>query len=380
MSKIIIKHASMITGSGDTVEANIEAMTGSFSAARMRLENFPAHKYLKDKRVVKVVGDGDRYGLAAVELLSGAMSAAGDVTRDPYRTGLFVGITAASPFCNQNYFEPMRAAGSDRAFGAAYTMAHPTTLLTGLPNNVLCYGSIILDAKGPNSNYTAAETSGHQALMAAASQVGNGLIDVGVAGGVSSNKNPVFEGMMKLNDLLADGQSPAPGASGTVFADGAVFLSVSRSENPAGATELVNWSRAGGSANVFSEFEASGQIQAGAIRRCLAEAGVSSHDIGAVFVTGSGISLLDANEQAAVASVFGGSDVSVVATSRVTGNLMEAGGLFELPFFAAAVSRGGFPDSVRISGRFDPAEKPFALVLRTSIYGDVTCLLIRQHT
>lgn len=383
MSKIIVKHASMVTGCGESVESNIEALTGKFSPARLRLKNFPAHNYLKDKRTVKVVNDGDRYGLTAVSLLESAMTGSGTAkSSDPYRTGLFTGISPASSFSNENYFEAMQQAGEGNvaAFGTTYIDAHPTTLLTGLPNNVLCYGAIILEAKGPNSNYTAMETSGHLALMAAGSLLKNGLIDIGIAGGVSAHKNKIFENMMRQNEYLAETEGAFPGSNGTAIADGAVFLMIEAAEDDAKGIELVAWTRTTGSANFFSEVETAKFPHAKAIQRCLSQAEISTVDVGCVFLSGTGIPSIDGMEATSVAALFGNSGVTVAATSRVTGNLMEAGGLFELPLFGTACEKGSLPAAITVSGgSIDGRSKPYALILRSSVYGDVSCLLIKWN-
>src|SRR5690606_28742169 len=94
--------------------------------------------------------------------------------------------------------------------------AMPMTLLVGLPNNVLCYGAMIFDAKGPNSNYTSTSTAGHVALINGAKRIGRGQLDVAIAGGFNAHTEPVNGKMYE-----------ALGVS-TKLADGAAFVALER--------------------------------------------------------------------------------------------------------------------------------------------------------
>jgi 3-oxoacyl-[acyl-carrier-protein] synthase II len=403
-NEVVITGVGMVTSKGVGLEANANAMKNPQVVKDQEsysLKNFKPVSYLSDKRMLKAVSEVDAYGLVATEELK-KNSAYVPEQQNPDRVGIYVGASPASVFDNQNYFQPIRetldADGQVvvSEFGKTFVGARPTTLLVGLPNNVLCYAAMIFNAKGPNSNYTNLETSGHLALNRAAQYVALNKLDYAVAGGCTAHTDPCATGALRTANYLktANGEESftinpyQAEQSGTIMADGSVFVSLERRS----AAEKRN-------AEVLATFVACHQASEAtgpgitvnsdeAIVHCiestLKSGGISAADVGVVFTTGYGIAEVDAVEMSAIKKVFTHSqDIALATSAKVWGNLMESGGVGEvgLAKWLLRDENGQIPQSMQLQGlgfaaTWSPS-KPHALILRVSPQGDCSALLIR---
>ncbi len=112
--------------------------------------------------------------------------------------GVFVGASAPSCHDNSNYLDSIekskQADGSfsEQIFGEQCMSSLGTTLLLGLTNNVLCYGAMVLNARGPNSNYMCGEISGHMAIATAVNNIREKRLKCAVAGAYAMNSDEIF--------------------------------------------------------------------------------------------------------------------------------------------------------------------------------------------
>jgi 3-oxoacyl-(acyl-carrier-protein) synthase len=307
--------------------------------------------FFSDKKVIKAIAPRDVLGLVAFE--ESIKSSQIDRTKlSPERIGVFVGASPSLVPDNKNYDESVLASKendgfSTKLFGTHYRNANPTTLLQGLPNNVLCYGSKSLDARGPNSNYTALEMSSHQALNGALRAFRRGRLDMAVVGGYSAYSDPVSVAMYKQRGLLADFEmlegckiSSFANATGTIPAEGAVFLTLEREsqafKRDAKPIAKIRALEIGFEPSVGQKFKVSESTLVSLIRRVLSSAKIGLSDLDFWCLSGFGFSNVSEFEASVVRELLSPerSDTVPILLSLAPymGNLFEASGLLEIEF------------------------------------------------
>lgn len=387
---IVITGLGMLTATGLGLEANLEAFQAPASKNTQedyKVKGFNPAPHLSDRKVVKVVSHRDVLGLVALEecLKNAGISAQ---TVDPDRTGLYVGAPPSSCSDHLNYEEGITAATdssgvlNEKNFGETFRTASPTTLLTGLPNNVLCYGAKTLDARGPNSNYTTLETSSHMAIMGAVRAMNLGRLDCAVAGGYSAHSDRVFASAIKLRGHAT---SEAPIAEGAAFAT-LEQRSVAEKRGAKVMGKILACAAASDAVGPYGQIPES-SVYAELIQSTLSKAGLTADDVEVVMSTGSQIKEVTTVETNAVAKVWKDKKKPVVATTTTRwGNLMEAGGVAEIGFLHQAYSKKEIPASAitamwkdyRSNKDFNPSNK-VAMILRASPYGEYSCLLVQME-
>lgn len=403
---VVFTGIGMITSHGCGIEANLEALENPpmrTAAEDYYVRGFDPAPHLSDRKVVKVVSARDVLGLVAFE---NSVRNAGVKKEaiNPDRTGLYIGAPPSACTDSLNYAEGIEASRNaygdlqEDAFGLHYRSASPTTLLTGLPNNVLCYGSKTLDARGPNSNYTCLETSGHLSIIGAARAMRLGRLDCAIAGGYSAHTDPVHTASVRRRGLL---KNPSTGsfaitpyrsvkeAEGTITAEGAAFVAMELREVAAarGAIPFATLLASGMSSDAkgpFATDRTTGSFPS-LLRRVLNQGGVDASRVGVILLTGSGIAAVDTIELSAVRDLLSQEKIQppLATTAPVWGNLMEAGGVGELGLLKYAFKTGRLPRSTLIgdsdtSAQFN-RDRDVALILRASPWGEYTCLVVRME-
>lgn len=228
MTPVNIKYVSLIFPEIVSQDNFLDMVNGSSVIDRSKssrdLSGFKAAQHVSDRRILKAVSHRDGYGLAAVEQVK-SKSDAWD-NHDPERSGVFVGACPSSVTDNENYIPAVKACVDTSGqyieghFGGQCMRSRPTTLLLGLPNNVLCYASLILDARGPNNNFTAGGVSSLMALASAKRSLTRGRLDRAVAGGYTYDSDPVRQATLKKLNVTKNEDD-------VVFTDCASFAELS---------------------------------------------------------------------------------------------------------------------------------------------------------
>lgn len=400
--ELVITGAGIVTSSGYGDHWPVfRAGEEKTSAAAYSLSNFKAVPYLSDRRMLKAVSSFDAIGLAALEgLLKQMHFSHGLYAKE--RIGLYVGAPPASTFDNEPYVEAMEASRladgqySPSAFGKSCMSSRPVTLLVGLPNNVLCYGAMLLDARGPNSNYTSSALSGQLAVINAAKRVARGQLDLAVCGGFSAHTEPVHASAMRKMGLVRPDSAAAPyaveayaqdaKASGTVLADGGAFVSIERrgAAEARGVRTLAKYLGGSIASDALGpvRFDQEGKALEACIRNALRVSHVEACEVGLILQSATGISALDQAELTALSRVFLGMEQlpALGNTTRMLGNLIEAGGVMELALIAPLYAEGELPTSMRPKadvgfGTKIDAGKPYTLIVRVSPWGEYGCIV-----
>ena len=395
MSSVFITATGVVTQKGVGIDAHRAWWTSeqSVSSGQFQMTGFEPAPYLSDRRLLKAVSNADAIGLVAIEDLKKTFSES--LQEDFSRNGLYVGSPPGSAFDNQFYFESMEAARKDgkssvKEFGATCMQSKPTTLLIGLPNNVLCYGSILLNVKGPNSNYTSTFLSGHIALINAAKRIRRGQVDTAVAGAFSMHSEKVNSSMFeKLGVATLDAEKANAGGM-TPIADGAVFLGLTNVQKQGQKSlEFIDGAVASDGAGPL-KFDRYGHCYEKLINDLLASNSVSTESVGLIFANSSGESQLDACENTVLSRVYANEWVlpALGCSRKVFGNLMEAGGLIELSCINDLYDEGKLPSQIALPEYNNERTsftqtidrtRPYALVLRASPWGEYSAVLVKTN-
>lgn len=349
------------------------------------LREFKAAARFVDRKFLRATSDCDAVALASLATM--LESRGGFPTRyDAERVGLYVGASPASAQGNAPYVEAMLASrggtqgASVRDFGRTCMSARPTTLLVGLPNNVLCYGAMMLEARGPNSNYTVPWLGGFLAILNALRRLRRRSLDLAVAGAYAAYGSDL--GRELYRQLASTHDLPDFSKS---IADGAAFVSLERrsalpQEASGGFTVLLGGGTASDGLGPL-RYDPQGVVFERLIRRVLAELGLGPHDVGLILAGQGGLGPLDALERSVLARVFASVSTAPAAASLfpVLGNLMEARGVVDLGLVSDLFVARDIPEALQVedwSRRIDVTRR-VALIVQVSPWGEYGCLVAR---
>ncbi|MBM4251889.1 MAG: hypothetical protein FJ146_07950 [Deltaproteobacteria bacterium] len=370
------------------------------------LAGFKAMPLMRDKRHLKSISHSDSVGMAGVSvLLDDAKLNIGDYPAA--RIGVYVGSPSPCASDNDAYREAIIAShkgdGSyDLAtFARLSHEARPVTLLTGLTNNVLCYTSLLMDARGPNSSYMASAVAGQLAVINAMQRLKRGKIDLAIAGGFAFPTDPIYLAMLTKHGLTQRGVPNKnyetvpfgldPETIGMVLADGAAFVAIERREQARCRGASVLATLVGGAVTSDGlgpkHFHSDGRSILRLLHKVVEQAGISPADVGLVVSGAAGITDLDLAELNALQQFFAGvtEAPALAVPSKLWGNLLEAGGLMEIGFLNEIYQAGAVPASLsvavpgsRFGAKIDQT-KPYVLLLRTSAWGEYSCIVVKRE-
>lgn len=348
-----------------------------------------AARQLKDRRLLKAISPIDALGLVALEDLKSHLKFSAGCY-EPERVGMYAGAVPSTFTAHEPYLPAIQLVQDEHgevdvaAFGSSLERSRPTTLLASLINNVLCYGSIMFDARGPNSNYTSICLAAHHALINGAKRVQRGQLAMAIVGAYTSRAHPSDRGALAQHGLVR-GQLAQGDNDGLIMNDQAVFLAL-EAEAAEGRRPFAKYLggaiRSDGRTALARDLEGKGLYLA--IEAALASAGVTAHEIGAVFACQSGLKAVDAVEISVLQACFAEVPKRPVLLSSfaVMGSGMEAGGLAEMALWPLLRRHGEVPRGLRLAtGDFGweqnlQGAKPLALVVRTSPFGEYSAVVI----
>ncbi|MFQ5893534.1 MAG: beta-ketoacyl-[acyl-carrier-protein] synthase family protein [Nitrospinota bacterium] len=301
--------------------------------------DFNPRQYI-DRKSIKLMRRSVQFGVTATTLAwEDASLAVGEV--DPVRVGVYIGAGGGKMTDTEDFFPAVaETLGPDgqvdiKAFGEiGLEKINPLWLLTVLPNNVLSFTSIALNAQGPNMNIVNAGVSGGQSVGEAAKSIETGRCIVAIAGAYDS----LIHGKEMLDywrlGLLALSNDD-PHRRGTVAAEGAgaIILEEWEHARARGARiygELVGYGCATADAGLI-ELRSDGAEVAQAIREALADAGRQPEDVGYINAHGNATVASDATEAAGIKRALGShaARVPVSSTKSMMGHTMAASGTIE---------------------------------------------------
>jgi 3-oxoacyl-[acyl-carrier-protein] synthase II len=317
--------------------------------------------------------DARRYGRFAQFALSASLEAYGDSgleairnTLDPERIG--VNISAG-----MGGLPEIEAVHND-FLAKGYKRITPFFILQSIINIPAGQLSILLNLKGPNIANVSACTSSAHALGESARMIERGDADIMIAGGAEATISQLgiggFAAMKALstrNDAPEAASRPFDtGRDGFVMGEGAATLVLEEYEHAKkrGAkiyAELVGYGLSGDAYHLTSPAEG-GEGGYRAMKKALADAGISKESIGYVNAHGTSTPAGDVEEARAVRRLFENAPkhLQVSSTKSMTGHLLGAAGALEALFSILAVKEGIIPPTRNLES-LDPGCKELGL-------------------
>ena len=243
----------------------------------------------------------------------------------------------------------------------AQTGVRPLFFLGGLQAASLFYISDAYKLRGPNTYFAGTAESGANAIGRGYRAILRGEADRALAGGFDNpvswwnmSRMDTIGIMTARNELGAGACQPFDrDRDGTVMGEGGAFFLLEDMElaEERGAkvyAEVVGFGSGIDTGSVITP-EIDGQGLALAVEAALSEAGSSAGDVGYVAAHGSGTSLGDSSEAAALRTVFG--EEGATPASRVkpaTGHLCAGAGALNAAVAALAVHHGAMPPTLNL--------------------------------
>ncbi len=313
------------------------------------VKDFNPRNYL-DRKALKLMLRSVQFGVACAQMAWEDSGLEVDQV-DPTRVGVYIGAGGGKMTDTEDFFPAVAETLTDggsvdlRAFGEkGLERINPLWLLTVLPNNVLSFTSIAVNAQGPNMNIVNAGVSGAQTIGEAAKAIATGRCLVSIAGSYDS----LIHGKEMLDywrlGLLAiqDDEPPERVCKpfdaqrrGTVAAEGAGTLVLeewehARSRGARIYGEVVGYG-CGTATTGLIDLRPDGAEVAHAIQTALADADRPAEAVGYINAHGNATQASDATEAAGIRRALGGhaGHVAVSSTKSLMGHTMAASGSIE---------------------------------------------------
>jgi 3-oxoacyl-[acyl-carrier-protein] synthase II len=220
--------------------------------------------------------------------------------------------------------------------------------------------AIFTKAKGPNLVVTSACASGLHAIGYAFTEILMGRCLRAMTGGAEATITPMgISGFTALKALSLHNDFPEKASrpfdrnrSGFIMGEGAgiLFLEALESAQERGApiyAEVVGFGASDDAFHITAP-EESGDGMARAMRRALADAGVSPDEVDHINAHGTSTQLNDLCETRAIKSVFGkrAYDIPITANKSQTGHLLGGAGGMESVFSVMTLHKGIIPGTI----------------------------------
>jgi 3-oxoacyl-(acyl-carrier-protein) synthase len=252
-------------------------------------------------------------------------------------------------------------------FASARVRVRPTAVVLGMNNAAAAQISMANGLRGPLLNFSTACSSSASSLGEAMRAIRHGYADVVIAGG--SEALLTYGNILAWDAMRALAHADPVDASrscrpfdahrgGLVLGEGAAALVLESGEHAEqrGAriyAELAGYGNASDARDI-SKPDADGQVRA--MRAALADARVSTADVGYVNAHGTGTMIGDITETLAIKQVFGqyAASVPVSSSKAVHGHLLGAAGALEAIVCVMALHDRVIPPTAHLETR-DPA-------------------------
>jgi len=280
----------------------------------------------------------------------------------------------------------------------------PLWLLKYLPNMLSCHVTIIHGAEGPSNCITCGATSGILSVAEAARWIARDAADAAVAGGAEAKLTPL--GVLRqslLGRLCTDSNDNPESAcrpfdathSGTVMGEGGGLLIVedSRRAKDRGArvyAEIAGFGAACDPNGINVTEPNCGSLDI-AVRKAIADAGVSVDDIDLIVAQGTGVAGEDRCEAAAWEKVFADRtpDIPAMAITGTTGTMFAGQSGVTMVAGALAVERQTAPPTANftspdegcrlsLSGEARKCEIDYAVVGAFSVGGQSAACVLKR--
>ncbi|WP_432483003.1 beta-ketoacyl-[acyl-carrier-protein] synthase family protein [Kineococcus esterisolvens] len=301
----------------------------------------------------------DRSQQAALVAAAEAWADAGRPEVDPDRLAVAVGSAIGGVQTLLTQHDTLRTDGVRRV--------SPRTVPMLMPNAAAAQLSIEYDARAGSYTPVSACSSGAEAIAHAARLIRAGEADVVIAGGTEAAITPVtVAGFLQARALTHHNDDPASASrpfaadrSGFVLAEGAALMVLESAQHARARGAHIHATLAGfgiaADAHHITAPDPDGTGQVSAMRKALAQARLSPHDVDHVNAHATGTAVGDAAEAHAIHEVFG-PHATVTAPKAALGHLFGAAGAIEALVAVLAVQHATTPPTRNLTAAaIDPA-------------------------
>jgi 3-oxoacyl-[acyl-carrier-protein] synthase II len=303
-----------------------------------QVRDFEAEQWFGPKEVRQI----DKFAQFSVAAADMAFQDAGDIGADPDKAGVIfaTGVGGFETLAEQ--VGVYNEKGARRVSPRLVPMMMANAGAAGI--------SMRLGWRGPSEVIVTACAAGTHAIAAAARLIASGRCDVAIGGGSEAGMHPVsIAAFANMTALSTSGHSRPFDArrDGFVMTEGAAAL------------VLEDWDRAvARGARIYAEIAGSASTAdahhitapapdgAGAVscmELALADAGITTNDVGHINAHGTSTPLNDLAESRAINKVFGEPGPLVTSTKGVTGHGLAAAGAIEAVASILAIDRATIP-------------------------------------
>ncbi|MDR2124333.1 MAG: beta-ketoacyl-ACP synthase II [Desulfovibrio sp.] len=325
---------------------------GSF-AARIagEVKNFNPENYGVPMKQARRMDRFVQFAVAAATML--LKDAAFTVTDDNARDlSVFLGVGLGGLKTIEDFHSRLVEAGPNKVS----PFMIPMLISNMAPGQV----SIFTGARGQNMVATSACASALHAIGYAYSEILLGRTEYAVTGGVEATVTPMgISGFTALKALCTNNEEPEKASrpfdlhrSGFVMGEGAamLFLETLESAQRRGAKIYAEIAGFGATSDAFhmTAPRDDGEGMADAMRRAIADSGLTPDAVGHINAHGTSTQLNDMAETKAVKAVFGerAYDIPICANKSQIGHLLGAGGGIESAFSILALHHGIIPGTI----------------------------------
>ena len=386
MERIVITGMGAVTPIGIGVDnywnSLIEGKCGidkikSFDASELpvqiagEVKNFEPSDYLP-KDVVRKTDAFMQYAYIAAEE---ALAQSG-VEIVPERTGIIMG-TAMSGLSTTAF--------TQEALTAENKKVGPRFIPKILGNIAAANIAIAHDIQGPSFTVSTACSSGGDAINQAAMLLKAGKADVMLAVGAESAHCPIFihslaaaKALSKNNDNPKKASCPFDASrDGFVIGEGggALVLETESHAKARGAKIIAELLACGNTCDAYhvTAPHPEGRGAIACMKQALAEAGLTTGDIGYINAHGTSTPKGDEVECHSVNEVFGDNPPLVSSTKGATGHMMGAGGITEVIACIKAVETGTIPPTINLENPIEGFDIDF--VANKARKTDINCAM-----
>jgi 3-oxoacyl-(acyl-carrier-protein) synthase len=270
-----------------------------------------------------------RLALVGVELALADSGWSADLRRDRP-----LGLVLGTMFCSVKTIGEFDRRALQAGPGYVSPMDFSNTVLNAAAGQVAIWQKL----RGVNSTIATGGTSGLHAIGYGSQLIQRSRADALLAGGAEEVCYESCYGFYRAGRLASANGDPRPRVApfdahrtGTLMGEGAAFFVLESEESARArhATVLARVLGFGSSYDPDARSSTTPTALAAAIRRAIADAGVTPEQIGVVVSSASGSPRLDAREAAGIASVLGPS-VPVTAIKSMTGEALGASGALQV--------------------------------------------------
>lgn len=284
-----------------------------------------------------------------------AWADAGTPEVDPERLGAVVSSGIGGIQTTLDAWDTLRERGGRRVL--------PMTIPMLMPNSPAAYVELEVGAQAGAHALVSACASGAEAIGYGIEMIRSGRADVVVAGGTEASIHPLPLAAFAASRTLSTRNDDPAGASrpydttrdGFVLGEGAAIVVLESAEHAQarGARVYARLSGAGLSSDAYhlTSPEPAGRGQVAAMRRALADAGLTAADVRHVNAHATSTTVGDLIEARAVRELLGSAadQVALSATKSMTGHLLGGAGALETIFTVLALHERTAPPTINVS-------------------------------